>query len=87
MRGFDAWTLELTAWARTLPLHLPTLQPEATILHLESHFPCLYKAGYLRCPSWSGERVEAAMAQPSASFKAPQMFLMFLEQVWRPGVG
>ena len=60
MRGFDAWTLELTAWARTLPLHLPTLQPEATILHLESHFPCLYKAGYLRCPSWSGERVEAA---------------------------
>ena len=89
MRGFDAWTLEPTAMAQTLPLHLPTLNPvllegwRGQMLSpahrtLGISLPVSVKGRIFAVPQlvWGGVRCGAAMAQLSASFKAPQMFLM-----------
>lgn len=74
MRGFDAWTLEPTAWAQTLPLHLPTLQPGATILHTWSlTSPVCKRQGICGALAGLGEEVAAATAQ-LCHLKLPRCF-------------
>lgn len=74
MRGFDAWTLEPTAWAQTLPLHLPTLQPGAMILHLDLTSRVCARQGICGAPAGLGRGWRRRWPSCRRHLKLPRCF-------------